>query len=172
MEWHSQPNLCENPILGAILGATLGESELVGRQNFSPNSRSAFSKLGWFPRARMVITSNDQTMPRQSTDNSQTMSGQLMDYCQTITTQAKCLAGSKVRVNSLGRSAEIQAILDGPNRKSPIASVQRTRSALAGHSASPRGTNTAPTNAHRAIRIAVQRTQGLRGPNSCFYGEI
>ena len=23
-EWHSRPNLCENPILGATLGATLG----------------------------------------------------------------------------------------------------------------------------------------------------
>ena len=60
--------------------------------------------------------------------------------------------------------------LDGPNRQSPIASVQRTRSTLAGHSAGPRGTNTTPTNANRAIRIAVQRTQGLRGPNSLFLG--
>ena len=33
----------------------------------------------------------------------------------------------------------------------------------------PRGTNTTPTNANRAIR-AVQRTQGLRGPNSVFLG--
>ena len=32
--------------------------------------------------------------------------------------------------------------LDGPNRQSPIASVQRTRSTLAGHSEVPRGTNT------------------------------
>ena len=60
--------------------------------------------------------------------------------------------------------------LDGPNRQSPIASVQRTRSTLAGHSADPRGTNTTPTNANRAIRIAVQRTQGLGGPNSVFLG--
>ena len=60
--------------------------------------------------------------------------------------------------------------LDGPNRQSPIASVQRTRSTLAGHSAGPRGTNTTPTNANRAIRIAVQRTQGLRGPNSVLLG--
>ena len=58
--------------------------------------------------------------------------------------------------------------LDGPNRPSPIASVQRTRSTLAGHSAGLRGTNTIPTNANRAIRIAVQRTQGQRGPNSVF----
>ena len=54
--------------------------------------------------------------------------------------------------------------------KSPIASVQRTRSTLAGHSAGLRGTNTTPTNANRAIRIAVQRTQGLRGSNSVFLG--
>ena len=27
-----------------------------------------------------------------------------------------------------------------------------------------------PTNANRAIRIAAQRTQGLRGPNSVFLG--
>ena len=54
--------------------------------------------------------------------------------------------------------------------KSPIASVQRTQSTLAGHSAGPRGTNTTLTNANRAIRIAVQRTHGLRGPNSVFLG--
>ena len=60
--------------------------------------------------------------------------------------------------------------LDGPNRQSPIASVQRTRSTLAVHSADPHGTNTIPTNGNRAIRIAVQRTQGLRGPNSVFLG--
>ena len=41
---------------------------------------------------------------------------------------------------------------------------------LAGHSAGPRGTNTTPTNANRAIRIAKQRTQGLRGANSVFLG--
>ena len=56
--------------------------------------------------------------------------------------------------------------LDGA--KSPIASVQRTRSTLAGHSEGPHGTNTAPTNANRAIRTAAQRTQGLQGPNSVF----
>ena len=49
----------------------------------------------------------------------------------------------------------------GPNRQSPIASVQRTRSTLAGHSAVPRGTNVKRMNANRAIRIAAQRTQGL-----------
>ena len=59
--------------------------------------------------------------------------------------------------------------LDGQNRQSPIASVQRT-STLANHSAVPRGTNTTPTNANRAIRIAAQRTQGLRGPNSASLG--
>ena len=62
------------------------------------------------------------------------------------------------------------ATLEGPNRQSPIASVKRPRSTLAGHSAGPRGTSTTPTNANRAIRITVQRTQGLRGPNSVFRG--
>ena len=51
--------------------------------------------------------------------------------------------------------------LDGPNRQSPIASSQRTRSTLAGHSAVPRRTNVARMNANRAIRIAAQRTKGL-----------
>ena len=50
---------------------------------------------------------------------------------------------------------------DGPNRQLPIATVQRTRSILASHSAVPRGTNTTPMNANRAIGIAAQRTQGL-----------
>ena len=56
------------------------------------------------------------------------------------------------------------------NRQSPIASVQRTQSTLAGHSAIPRGKNATPTHANRPIRIATQRTQGLRGPNSVFLG--
>ena len=51
--------------------------------------------------------------------------------------------------------------LDGQKRQSPIASVQRTRPTLAGHSAVPRGTNTTPMNANRVIRIAAPRTQGL-----------
>ena len=46
--------------------------------------------------------------------------------------------------------------LDGPNRQSPIASVHPTWSTLAGHSASPRRTNTTPTNANRATRTASQ----------------
>ena len=62
------------------------------------------------------------------------------------------------------------ASLDGQNRQSPIASVQRTQPTLAGHSAIPRGTNTTPMNANRAIRIAAQRTQGLWGPNPVFWG--
>ena len=45
--------------------------------------------------------------------------------------------------------------LDGQNRQSPIASVQRTRSTLASHSAVPHGKNTTSTNANRAIRIAT-----------------
>ena len=56
--------------------------------------------------------------------------------------------------------------------KSPIASVQRTRPTLAGHSALPRGTSVKRMNANRAIRIAAQRTQGLQGPNPVFWGEI
>ena len=51
--------------------------------------------------------------------------------------------------------------LDAQNPLSPIASVQQTRSALANHSAIPRGTKVARTNANRAIRVAAQRTQGL-----------
>ena len=47
------------------------------------------------------------------------------------------------------------------NRQSPIASVQRSQSTLESYSAVPRGTNTKPTNANRAIRIADKRTQGL-----------
>ena len=47
-------------------------------------------------------------------------------------------------------------LIDGQNRQSPIASVQRTRSTLASHSAVPCG-----TNVNRAIRIAAQRTQSL-----------
>ena len=66
--------------------------------------------------------------------------------------------------------------LDGPNRQSPIASVQRTPSTLAGHSAIPHGKSTTPTNANRTIWITAQRTQGLRGPNSVLswgnHGEI
>ena len=52
--------------------------------------------------------------------------------------------------------------LDGQNRQSPIASVQRTWPTLAGHSAVPRGTNVTPMNANCAIRIAAQQTQRLR----------
>ena len=44
-EWHSQPNLCENPILGATLGATLG---IGWTPKFQPefSERFFFSKLG------------------------------------------------------------------------------------------------------------------------------
>ena len=53
--------------------------------------------------------------------------------------------------------------------QSPIASVQRKRSTLAGHSAVPRGTKVARI---RAIRIAAQRTQGLRGLVCVFEGDM
>ena len=56
--------------------------------------------------------------------------------------------------------------LDGQNRQSPIASVQRTRSTLAGHSAVPRRANVTRMNANRAIQIAAQRTQGLGNPEA------
>ena len=62
--------------------------------------------------------------------------------------------------------------LDGKNRQSPIASVQRTLSTLASHSAVPRGTNVKRVNANRAIQIAAQRTQGLWGLISLVWGEI
>ena len=44
--------------------------------------------------------------------------------------------------------------LDGPNRQSPIASVQRTPSTLASHSAFLCGTNVARMDANRAIGTA------------------
>ena len=70
--------------------------------------------------------------------------------------------------------------LDGPNRQSPIASVQRTRSTLSGHSAGRLGTNTTPTNAGSTRsnfcvfrgRYDRQRTPAIRiatiprGPNN------
>ena len=46
--------------------------------------------------------------------------------------------------------------------------MTHARSTLTGRSASPRGTNTTPMNANRVMRTAVQRRQGLRGPNSVF----
>ena len=52
---------------------------------------------------------------------------------------------------------------DGPNRQSPIPSVQRTQSTLASHSAVPRETNVTGMNANRVIQTAAQRTQGLLG---------
>ena len=49
-ELHSRPKLCENPILGATLGVTLG---IGWTPTFQPKlSELFFSKLGWFPRAR------------------------------------------------------------------------------------------------------------------------
>ena len=55
--------------------------------------------------------------------------------------------------------------------KSPIASVQRTRSILASHSAIPCGANVKRTNANCAIRIAAQQTQCLWGLISVFSRE-
>ena len=77
-----------------------------------------------------------------------------------------CNACSYRHVKGLVREPEFLG-----RAKSPIdASVQRMRSTLAGHSAGPCGANTTPTNANRVTRIAAQRTQGLRGPNSVGLG--
>ena len=46
---------------------------------------------------------------------------------------------------------DLAPTLDGQNRQSPIASVQRTRSTLASHSAVPCGSNVKGMNANRAI---------------------
>ena len=46
-----------------------------------------------------------------------------------------------------------------PIKKTPIATVQRTRSTLASHSAVPCGTHVKRMNANRAIQIVAQRTQ-------------
>ena len=48
-----------------------------------------------------------------------------------------------------------------PKSRSAIASVQRTQSTLASHSAVPCGTNVKRMNANGAMRVAAQRTQGL-----------
>ena len=61
--------------------------------------------------------------------------------------------------------------LRGADRQSSLASIQRTRSTLAGHSAIPHGTNVTRMNANRAIRTAKERTQGLI-PISAFSGGI
>ena len=50
---------------------------------------------------------------------------------------------------------QMEVALDGPNRKSPIASVQRACSTLAGHSAVPSGTNVTRMNTNRAIQIGA-----------------
>ena len=61
--------------------------------------------------------------------------------------------------------------LDGQNRQSPIASVQRTRSTLASHSAVPRGTNVKRMNANRT-RFESQRNERRVCEDSflCFRG--
>ena len=61
--------------------------------------------------------------------------------------------------------------LDRQSRRWPIASVQRTLSTLASHSAVPRGTNVKRMNANHAIRIGAQRMQGLSGLISVFREE-
>ena len=51
-EWLSRPLLCENPILGATLGATLGIGWTLKTQILG----AFFSKLVWSPRARVIET--------------------------------------------------------------------------------------------------------------------
>ena len=69
------------------------------------------------------------------------------------------------RRESLRAGHGIPSSLDGRNRQSPIASVQRMRSTLASHSEVPRGTNVKRMNANRAIRIA-----GSVRTNFCISG--
>ena len=93
------------------------------------------------------------------------------DHLNFLSWCGECLQGSRGENAPFWRVRPHSHVpLDGPNRQSPIASVQQTQSTIAGHSAGPRGTTTTPTNANRTIRIAVQRTQGLQGPNSVFLG--
>ena len=54
--------------------------------------------------------------------------------------------------------------------KSPIASAQRTRSILAGHSAVPGGTNVTRMNANRAIQMASATNVGSMGADFCVLG--
>ena len=61
-------------------------------------------------------------------------------------------------------------LIDGQNRQSPIASVQRMRSTLAGHSAVPSGTNTTPMNANHVIRIAATKAGPVRTKSCVFWG--
>ena len=56
----------------------------------------------------------------------------------------------------VGIPEDREATSDGQNRQSPMASIERTRTTVSGHSAGPRETNTTPTNADHAIRIAMQ----------------
>ena len=83
-----------------------------------------------------------------------------------------CIFWEKARINEylhLGMVCPLrfvpfsEPLLDGQNRQSPIATVQRTGSTLACHSAVPRGANVKRMSANRAIWIAAQRTQGLWG---------
>ena len=65
--------------------------------------------------------------------------------------------------------------LDGPNRQSPIASVQRTRSTLASQSAVPLGTNVKRMNDwRRQSRDSNRSTTNARSvrTNFCVSGEV
>ena len=61
-------------------------------------------------------------------------------------------------------------VLDGLNRQSPIASVQRTRPTLASHSAVPRGTNTTPMNAQSRDSNRSATNAGPMRTKSCVLG--
>ena len=65
--------------------------------------------------------------------------------------------GIKKRNHIVCKPAEIVYLsFTGKNRQSPIASVQRTRSTPAGHSAIPHGANVKRMNANHAIQITAQ----------------
>ena len=49
-EWHSQPNVCDNPILRATLGATL---RIRWMPKVQPKFSELSSKLGWSQRSRV-----------------------------------------------------------------------------------------------------------------------
>ena len=56
-EWRSRPDLCENPILGATLGATLG---IGWTPKFQPKLSERFFKIGVVP-ARQVYARFEST---------------------------------------------------------------------------------------------------------------
>ena len=111
--------------------------------------RTGFPFCRWPPRTQRLSLIGPSMSP---------VGGYLVDGVEQSTrTRFPSLLRPRLRLGS----SHSHYTLDGPNRQSPIASVQRTRSTLAGHSAIPSATNVARMNTNRAIRIAAQRTQGV-----------